>query len=307
MKIILIIFFLPFYLFAQTDSTKAVESVAEDTTAKVWEVSFNLGLNLSHTLQLNAKPNAGKEGFSTTNGLDLNLNYTKKKLIATNEFHWQFALYKAGLKQSYLQKTADELLSLHDFSIGFTKKNRWNINLIAKTSTSVIKSYKDGFLKDSIGGNIFQQFLNPYDVVLAPGIKYQPTKYLRFSISPLTIRLYGLTNQAIANTGLYIEEKNDDNLTFKKFISEKQGAELNLWYDRKVKKFITMQYRLGVKSNYAENLLHNGKIDGLFITKVKIIKNIYLTHRASLKGDLTQRPFKPNYLQVITLSYAMTL
>lgn len=307
MKYLVVLFLFPFYLFAQTDSTKTAESVAEDTTTKAWEVSFNLGLNLSHTLQLNAKPNAGKEGFSTTNGIDLNLNYTKKKLIATNEFHWQFALYKAGLKQSYLQKTADELLSLHDFSIGFTKKNRLNFNLIAKTSTSIIKSYKDGYLKDSVGGNILQRFLNPYELVLAPGIKYQPTKYLRISIAPLTMRLYGLTSQAIANTGIYIEEKNDDGLSFKKFISEQQGAELNLWYDRKIKKFITMQYRVGVKSNYAEDLLKNGKLDGLFITKIKLIKNIYLTHRATLRGDLTQRPFKPNYLQVITLSYAMTL
>lgn len=307
MKYLVVLFLIPFYLFAQTDSTKTVESVAEDTTAKAWEVSFNLGLNLSHTLQLNAKQNTGKEGFSTTNGIDLNLNYTKKKIISTNEFHWQFALYKAGLKQSFLQKTADELLSLHDFSLGLTNKNRWNINLIAKTGTSIIKSYKDGYLKDSVGGNIFQQFLNPYELVLAPGIKYQPSKYLRLSLSPFTVRLYGLTNQAIANTGLYISEKENDDVSFKKFISEKQGAELNIWYDRKIKKFITMQYRLGMKSNYAENILKNGTMDGLFITKIKLIKNIYLTHRATLKGDLTQKPFKPNYLQVVTLSYAMTL
>jgi hypothetical protein len=305
MKYLIVLFLFPFYLFAQTDSTKTVESVAEDTTAKAWEVSFNLGLNLSHTLQLNAKPNAGREGFSTTNGIDLNLNYTKKKIISTNEFHWQFALYKAGLKQSFLQKTADELISLHDFSLGLTKKNRWNINLIAKTNTSIIKSYKDGFLKDSLGGNVFQKFLNPYELILAPGIKYQPTKYLRLSVSPFTIRFYGLTSQAVANTGIYIEE--NDGSTFKKFISEKQGAELNIWYDRKIKKFVTMQYRLSMKSNYTENILKNGMIDGLFITKIKVIKNIYLTHRGSLKGSLAQKPFKPNYLQVVTLSYAMTL
>ena len=126
---------------AQTDSTKVVkdstttqkQEIEEDTTAKAWEVSINLGLNLSHTMQINGVPNTGKLGFSTTNGIDLNVNYTKNRIISTNEFHWQFSLYKAGLK-SITQKTADELLSLHDLSTGFSDDRRWNINLIDRKS-----------------------------------------------------------------------------------------------------------------------------------------------------------------------------
>ena len=300
--------------FAQTDttkvaalnSTKTEEIAVEDTTTNAWEISLNLGLNLSHTLQVNGKPNAGKQGFSTTNGIDLSLNYTKKRVISTNEFHWQFSLYKAGLK-SITQKTADELLSLHDLSVGFSEGNRWNINLIAKTNTGVFSTYKDGYFKDSTSGGLVQSLLNPYELILSPGVKWQPTKHIRISLSPYTFRIYGLINQAIANTGLYIQEQRPNGIDYITQIVEQQGAEINIWYDRKIKKWLQMQYRVGVKSSYAEKILDNGTMDGLFISKLKLIGNIYLTHRATLRGTFEQKPFKPVYVQVITLSYAVTI
>lgn len=303
-----------FLAFAQTDTTKVaapdstkIEEIAvEDTTVKAWEISLNLGLNLSHTLQVNGKPNVGKQGFSTTNGIDLSLNYTKKRVISTNEFHWQFSLYKAGLK-SITQKTADELLSLHDLSVGFSEGNRWNINLIAKTNTGVFSTYKDGYFKDSTSGGLVQSMLNPYELILSPGVKWQPTKHIRISLSPYTFRIYGLTNQAIVNTGLYTQEQFPNGIDYITQIIEQQGAELNVWYDRKIKKWLQMQYRVGVKSSYAEKILDNGTIDGLFISKLKLISNIYLTHRATLRGTFEQKPFKPVYVQVVTLSYAVTI
>lgn len=310
----LMAFLISFTSFAQTDTTKVVasdstkiEAIAqEDTTTKAWEVSLNLGLNLSHTLQVNGVPNAGKQGFSTTNGIDLSLNYTKKRVISTNEFHWQFSLYRAGIK-SPTQKTADELLSLHDLSVGLAEGNRWNINLIAKTNTGVFSTYKDGYFKDSTGGGLVQSMLNPYELILSPGVKWQPTKHIRISLSPYTFRIYGLTNQAIANTGLYTQEQRPNGIDYITQIIKQQGAELNVWYDRKIKKWLQMQYRVGVKSSYTEKILENGRIDGLFISKLKLIGNIYLTHRATLRGDLSQKPFKPVYIQVITLSYAVTI
>lgn len=289
-----------------TDSTKIEEITVEDTTTKAWEISLNLGLNLSHTLQVNGKPNAGKQGFSTTNGIDLSLNYTKKRVISTNEFHWQFSLYKAGMK-SITQKTADELLSLHDLSLGFSDGNRWNINLIAKTNTGVFSTYKDGYFKDSTGGGLVQSMLNPYELILSPGVKWQPTKHIRISLSPYTFRIYGLINQAIANTGLYTQEQRPNGIDYITQIVEQQGAEVNVWYDRKIKKWLQMQYRVGIKSSYAEKILDNGTMDGLFISKLKLIGNIYLTHRATLRGTFEQKPFKPVYVQVITLSYAVTI
>lgn len=312
-KIVLIL--LPLFsslALAQTDSTQVGKDVKKDSidaepAPKAWEVSINLGLNLSHTMQVNGVPNTGKLGFSTTNGIDLNVNYTKERIISTNEFHWQFSLYKAGLK-SIMQKTADELLSLHDLSVGFADDRRWNVNIIAKSQTGIFSTYENGMFWDTTGsGTLVQSFLNPYELILSPGIKWQPTKSFRVSLSPYTFRFYGLMSQAIANTGLYIEDKQPNGRDFVKQMMEQQGAEVNVWYDRKFKKWLQMQYRLAIKSSYAETILDNGALDGLFITKIKLIKNIFLTHRATLRGKLEEKPFKPVYIQVITLSYAVTL
>jgi hypothetical protein len=304
------IFFISTICKAQTDSTiKAIKDtvtnkIKEDTTLKAWEVSLNLGVNLSHTMQVNGKANSGKEGFATTNAIDLNLNYRKNRIISTNEFHWQFSLYREGLN-TITQKTSDEFLTLHDFSLGIDKTNVWNVNLIAKSSTGIFSTYKDGYFRDTTGGGKVQSFLNPYEFILSPGVKWQPIKHLRISFSPYTIRFYGLIDQSIANTGLYIDQLQGNGQDYLKNIIEQRGAEMNIWYDRKIKKWLQLQYRIGIKSSYAENILDNGTIDGLFISKIKLIKNIFLTHRATLRGTFEQKPFKPTYIQVITLSYSI--
>jgi hypothetical protein len=82
------------------------------------------------------------------------------------------------------------------------------------------------------------------------------------------------------------------------------GAEVNIWYDRKIKKWLDMQYRLGISSDYFNKIAKNGLMDGLFISKFKLIKNVSLSHRAILKGDISQKPFKPYYNQTILLGYS---
>ena len=300
MKILkIIISFLPLWgsggLFAQ-----------EDTTAKSWEFTAGINTNLSHTLLINPKPSSGKPGFSTTDGFDLSANYVKEgsKFQMTNTLNWQFSLYQADLGKSPVQKATDEMNTFHDFSRGFTDKNKWNVNLILKTTTSIFTIFDGDFLSDVNNKGQIQKFLNPYEVIFSPGIKYQPNKYLKISLSPYSIRFYGTPDQQIADTGLYIQDMKDAT-HFKTFVSERQGAEMNIWYIRKIKKWLDMNYKLGISSNYFENLLKNGTANGLFITKIKLIGNIYLMHRAILKANFADAPFKPFYSQTVTLSYSV--
>lgn len=286
----------------QADSTQTEEK------EKPWEFTIALGLNLSHTLHVNPRPGASRPGFSTTDAFDLGANCKVGRFISTNEAHWQFSLYKSGAKGSPIQKSLDALNTLHDVSVGFSKTNRWNANVIAKITTGLLTSYNGDYLKDTttLKTGPIQKFLNPYEIFLSPGIKFQPTKYLRVSLSPYSIRIYGLIDQKIADTGLYIESLTPDGKHYVKQITEQQGAVLNIWYDRKIKKWLQMQYRIDISSNYFDDAFQNGTLNGLFITKIKLIGNIYLTHRGTLKANLAEKPLKPNYSQVMTLSYAVT-
>ena len=280
----------------------------EDAPPKPLQFVFGIGLNVGNILEFNSPSGPDKKSFSATSALDLGLNYFKegKRFAMTNELHWTIAVQKSGLTSAaHIQRATDDLSTLHDFSYAMNKSNRWNFNLIAKTSTSIFTIFDGNFFKDFNNNGKIQGFLNPYDVTLSPGIKFQPNDYFRFSLSPYSVNLYGLRSQQIANTGFYTQTF-DANSNYDLFVFKQLGAELNIWYDRKFKKWLEMQYRLGISSDYFSRLAKNGLLDGLFITKVKLIKNVYLTHRAILKADFTQKPFKPYYNQTILLSFAKT-
>ncbi len=278
----------------------------EEAVVKPWQFTAGIGLNVGHILELNSASGPDKNSFSATCAIDLGLDYFKegKRFFMTNELHSIVSVQKDGLSSAaYIQRAVDELTTLHDFSLAMNKNNKWNFNLIVKSTTSLFTIFDGDYFKDFNNNGKIQAFLNPYQVTVSPGIKYQPNDYFRISISPYSINLFGLTNQQIANTGFYTQSK-DINNNYSLFEFKQLGAELNIWYDRKLKNWLEMQYRLGVSSDYFTNIAKNGLMDGLFITKVKIIKNIYLSHRASLKADLAGKPFRPYYNQTILLSFS---
>lgn len=273
---------------------------------KAYRFSFSIGLNIGNVLEYNTPSGPDKKSFSGTSAIDLGLDYYKEtsRFAMTNELHWNLAIQKSGLTSTdKIQRANDELATLHDFSFTLSKSSKWNANLIVKSNTSIFTIYDGDFFKDYNENGKTQGFANPYEVVLSPGIKYQPNDYFRISVSPYSVSLYGLTNQDIANTGYYTQTY-DENGNYDLFLFKQLGAELNIWYDRKYKKWLEMQYRIGVSSDYFSEIAKNGLLDGLFITKFKIIKNVSLSHRATLKGDFFQEPFKPNYKQTILLSFS---
>lgn len=289
-------------LFNKTEAIVATE----EEPVKSYTFTFSIGFNLGNVLEFNPPSGSDKKTFSATTALDLGLDYYKEgnRFAMTNELHWNLSVQKSGLTgANRIQRIADELSTLHDFSYTMNKNSKWNVNLIVKTNTSIFPIFDGDYFKDYNNNGKIQGFLSPYEVILSPGVKYQPNDYFRLSFSPYSVNLYGLTSQQIANTGYYTQTF-DTNGDYDLFVFRQVGAELNIWYDRKYKKWLEMQYRLGISSDYFSKTTVNGSLDGLFITKFKIIKNISLSHRAILKGDFLEKPFKPYYKQTILLSYS---
>jgi hypothetical protein len=289
--------------------TKKTKPVTEEIIflQKNWKFTLGIGLNVGNILEFNSPSGTDKKSLSGTTSLDLGLNYTKEggRFAMTNELHWLFGLQKSGLTSAaHIQRISDDLNTLHDFSMAIGKTKKWNFNLIAKTATSIFNIYNGDYFKDINLLGKSQAFLSPYDITISPGIKWQPNKYLRISLSPYSFNLYGVKNQQVSNSGVFITDL-DASGNYKKNLFKRLGAEVNFWYDRQVRTWLEMQYRLGISSNYFEKIAKNGLLDGLFITKIKLIKNLYLTQRAELKGDFAITPFKPYYNQSILLSYSM--
>lgn len=286
--------------FAQTDTTK-IEKVPS------WEKSINMGINLSHILNINPPTNAPKQGMSFTNTFDISLNYIKEKsrFQMANELHTLFTVNKSHLT-SKSTLIADNLNSLHDVSYAMKKNNKWNSNIILKFESPMFKQYDGNYFTDFNNLGLIQKILNPYKLTISPGLKFQPNRTWKLSISPYSVELFGMNNQFIVNKGIHITEVDDDG-KYKSSLVNNLGAETNIWFDKKIKKKIDLKYRLNISSNYFENTFKNGRIGGTFISLFKLHKNLSLTHRALLKGDFAQKPFKPYYNQVILLNFTKAL
>lgn len=288
---------------------QSAQPVTGDTVQplkKTWHFTTSIGLSIGNVLEFN-DPYGGpdKKNLSGSLTFDGNANYKKdgKKLAMTHELHYLFGVQKNGLTgAAYIQKIQDDLNTLHDISAAFSKNNKWNVNLIARSVTSLCGLYDGDYFANYTGTGRTKGFASPYDITVSPGIKFQPTDYLRISLSPYSFQLFGIKKPSIRNKGIYITDI-DAAGNYKKFLFNRQGAEINIWYDRRVKEWLEMQYRLALTANYFENMAKNGIMDGLFITRVKIVKDFYLTHRLTLKNSLSANLLKPYLNQTILLSY----
>jgi hypothetical protein len=300
----------------KADSLKRIEAqkVEEPAEEKVpsWEKSLSLGLNISHTLNVNA-PSSGspKSGFGSSNNIGFTMNYIKEssKFKMQNDASWTFAFYRAKTS-SPTQNTSDIVNFNHDIALAFKKGGDWNVNIIMNEETSGFTLYDQNYLKDQVALGPIQKFLNPYTITINPGIKYQPTKQFGISISPYAIQLRGARDQAIADKDLHftdIDDRTNPDGTYKKAFTKTLGASTNIWYKLKVKKFLTLDYKLFLSSNYFESIFKNGQLKGQFKTDINLFKGLLLTHIGNLKGDFANKPLKPFYNQVVLLGYRLSL
>lgn len=288
--------------------TKKTKPVTEEIVPveKNWKFLLSVGLNVESIIEFNNPFGADKTSLSGTCSIDAGVNYSKQgsRFAMTNELHYIFGLQKPGFTSTdHLQRVSDNVNFLQDLSLAIGKTKKWNFNIITKAATSFFTTYTGEYFKDYTGFGKEKAFLSPYDVTISPGIKWQPNKYLRVSISPYSFNLYGVKNQQVSSKGIYITDL-DVSGNYKKNLFKRLGAEINFWYDRQIRKWLDVQYRLGISSNYFEKIAKNGLMDGLFITRIKLIKDLYLTHRATINGDFAMSPFKPYYNQSILLSYS---
>ena len=287
---------------------KPTETSTETVKVNPWQKTISFGVNVGNLLEFNNTSGIDKKNVSLTTSLDLGLNYEKQgnKFRMTNELHYVFGLQKEGLIAGrYVQRVQDDVATLHDLSFGFGKKNKWNFNTIIRANTSFFTIFDGEYFKDVTTLGRIKGFASPYDITVSPGIKYQANQNLRISLSPYSFNIYGVKNNEISTKGLFIIDTTSSG-SFKKVLFKRQGAEINFWFDKKVKQWLDMQYRLSFSSDYFEKFGKNGKMDALFITKIKVLKDIYLTHRLILKNDLTANLLKPYFNQTVLLSYSKT-
>jgi hypothetical protein len=281
--------------------------IQTSTTSPAWKFSSFFSLGLGNNVTINDPSGlADKTSFSLDVGIDAAANYqpTARRFAITNELHYMLGIQKQGLSTANpLQVAQDRLNTLHDASWKIGKSSAWNLNTIISISTPLITQFDGNTLHDYNRLGRISGLLSPYEIRLSPGIKFQPNATIRFSASPYSVQLLGVRMNDVAGKGLYITET-DAAGNFKKSLINRLGAEINAWYDQQIGDWLQMQYRLTISGNYFEQITRNGKMDVLCITRVKLINNLFLTHRLVVQNSFANRFLKPFLNQNILLSFS---
>lgn len=292
------------------DTTTAPPPIVEAPPApkeKYWNFMLSFGFELGNLLEFNNPSGSpDKKTFTLSTSIDANANYRKQgaRFAMSNELHYIFGVQKESVVAgSALQKVQDNLNLLHDISLAMGKKSKWNYNTIIRTNTSLFTIYDGNYFKNITGLGKVQAFASPYTINVAPGLKYEASQSLRLSISPYSFQLYGVMNDEVAQKGIYITDTVTGG-SYKNFLFKEQGAELNVWFDKQVGEWLQMQYRISLTANYLSDFTQSGKLDGLLITKFRLAKNLYLTHRATIQNTLNNNFWQPYFVQNIFLNYS---
>jgi hypothetical protein len=283
--------------------------IAKPTKPKYASFNTNIGLALGNLLEFNNPSGTGdKVSFSLNGSLDIMYRYTNPNSVfnTSHELHWTIGVQKESLSTgSDLQRAQDDLMTLHDISLAFTKKKKWRFNLITKFNTSIFTVFDNNYFKDLTGNGRNLSFLSPFSLVLSPGIQYQPIEPLKISVSPYSTELYGVSSDKVAARGAYITET-DASGNYKQLITKRKALEFNVWFDHRIKEWLEMQYRMSLFSDYQLGFMNNGNAEGLLITRVKILKDVFLSHRFIVQSDLFSNIANPFITQNIQISLSKT-
>ncbi len=277
--------------------------------SKEWAAQVSLGLNASYTSNINVPGGTSDNGFSGSTTIDFYIKKPDGKFLSSNEFHYQVSFFRSGEKDASVIKSFDNMNSLHDWSVRNANGDKWNLNFIAKISTPLVRSWKGGLLTPPPNSSLgpIEKIGNPYDISFAPGFKYIISKRLNISLSPYAFRFYGVTDQAIVDQAIYDTGGTDEKTgKYSKSRTEQKGAELNIWWDWNYKEKFIFEYRASASSKYTDKIFKEGLFNGYFTTRIKLISNLFLTHRGILNGIIEQKPNKPEWRHTVLLSYTLT-
>lgn len=224
----------------------ALEKVAD--TAKPWDFGGLLSLSFSQASFTNWAA-GGQNAIGLSTQAPLHANYHKGKFIWLND-----ALLSYGFQQlanAKPQKTTDQIAVTSN--AGYKAFDHMFISFLANFQTQ----FQPGYIypNDSV---VTSRFFSPAYLILAAGITYNPKKWLSVFLSPATMRLTFVEDQALADKGAYgVVPAVYDDMNSKIKNGENTNTELGAYFkgnfSKEIVHNITVTTNLELFSNYVKN------------------------------------------------------
>ncbi len=201
-------------LFAQADDNhlkELKEQMKKD--GEGWTKGAGIGLDFAQLALINPRVGTGdnKLGFG---GLgNIYANYKKGNLFWENRASIQLAIQRIGSSDKPFQKSLDRFLI--GSKVGHKLNEKLALAVEAEVETQLTPTYEGNILKPDAGQPQVSGFFSPATMRLSPGLDYKATEHLTLFYSPASLKLIYISDQNIANRGVFGTEKNSDG-SFKK-------------------------------------------------------------------------------------------
>ena len=263
----------------KNSASRTIKKDGEVPDSLNWKKGGMVGINVAQGSLSNWA--AGGDKFSMALNGNVNLYAFYKK----NKHNWDNTL---DLFLAYLNTTSQG-----------TRKNDDRIDLLSRYGYEVSKKLQVGglfnFRSQMLKGYSYDkdnkktlnsEFLSPGYVLVSPGITYLPAKELSIFVSPATARFIIVTNDSLAQEGLYGVEKG-------KHTKMEFGGFASINYLKDFNKSVGFRSRLDLFSNY----LKTPKNVDIFFTNIlniKLGKLFAINYNLDLIYDDDVRLFGPN-------------
>lgn len=204
-----------------------------------------------------------KDRHSWDNNLDVNLGYVQSTSIGS-------------------RKNDDRFDYLSKYGYKIDTSGKWYISSLFNFRSQ----FFDGYTFSNNVGELSSSFLSPAYLILSVGFDYKPTPNLSIFLSPLTSRSTLVTNNKLAQKGVY-------GVPAGKHSINEIGAFATINYNNTIAKNVTYKGRLDLFSNYQSQPQN---VD-LFMTNlfsIKISKYFSATYGLDMIYDDNIRLFGPN-------------
>lgn len=266
----------------KSDAEKASNITALEKnadTVKPWDIGGLISVSFSQASFTNWAA-GGQNAIGLATQAPLFANYHKGKFIWLNDAQMSYGFQQLDNEKS--QKTTDQLAVTSN--AGYKAFDHMFISVLANLQTQ----FQPGYIypNDSV---VTSRFFSPAYLVLAAGVTYNPKKWLSVFLSPATMRITFVEDQALADKGAYgVTPAVYDDMHNKIKNGENTNTELGAYFKGNFSKEIihnvTLTTSLELFSDYFKNP-QNVVVNWITFIQLKVNKFISATLNTQLIYD----------------------
>lgn len=188
-------------VFAQAgdDRLKELKGMAKAVDSLRWNKGGGIGFDLTGMAITNPRLGAGANRFGFGGLVNLFANQKLSNSYWDNSASLQLSAIRLGGKSQPFQKNIDilRLNSRYGYNI---RKDILFFAIDALAETQLLATYSGNLLKkdDNPASELLSKFLAPARFQLSPGLDYKPTPHLSFFVSPVSLNLIYVSDDALA-------------------------------------------------------------------------------------------------------------